>query len=191
MAKKINILSLDYIWETIEYEIINLLNDYDALDSVDKDTFHLIGHHLLKYIIRQITTCTVDFDQTEEGLQTFLSTERYPFNIFYIDYDDISSNKEILEYMDKETFVKKLKGMIRDFNKITNNRILELKFPYKNKKNISLGEDTKTEEALKIKKEILLQHKQKKKTPIKTILKLCKKYSIVLDELKIRKISCH
>src|SRR5690554_6681373 len=101
MAKKINILSLDYIWETIEYEIINLLNDYDALDSVDKDTFHLIGHHLLKYIIRQITTCTVDFDQTEEGLQTFLSTERYPFNIFYIDYDDISSNKEILEYMDK------------------------------------------------------------------------------------------
>lgn len=189
MSKRINVLSLDYAWDAIEYKIINLLNDYGALESPDKDSYNIIGHYLLRYIIKQITTCSIDFDRTEEGLVTTLSTGRYPFNIFYIDYNSISDNKEILEYIDKKEFIKKLKSMIRDFNKITNNRILEITFPFSDRKNVSLKEETFLDEDLLLKESILFQYKLKPKTPTKTIFKLSKKYSVILDELKIRKIS--
>lgn len=188
MKRRINVLSLDYAWDTIEYKIINLLSDYGALDTVDKDTFYLIGHFLLKYILKEITTCSINFESGTKGLETTLSTSKYPFNIFYIDYSNISDNKEILEYIDKKEFTKKLKSMVRDFNKITNHKIMEIKFPYQDIKNKSLSEISGSEEDLFLKKSILFQHKSKTKTPMKDILKLCKKYSIVLDELKIRKI---
>lgn len=183
----IHIINFDYIWDQIEHKLIDLLHEYDSISKPDKDMIYLIGNYTLKYILKTITTCSISFDNTPSGLLTPTSTKRYPFVVFFVDYNNINLKKEILEYIQYDDFINILKKLIKDFNKITNNKIIELKLDSYHK-SIIMKEETKTEFELEIKNEILKQVYVKNKRDLKTIKKLCKKYTVPLDTLKIRKI---
>jgi hypothetical protein len=188
MAKEIHLISLDECWNKMEHVVINLLNDFNALSKIDKDTEYLIGKFMLKYIVQKMTTCSIEFDNTTDGLVTYISSSVYPFVMFYLDESKITQEKEILEYMSLERYTKMMRKFVRDFNKITNNRIMYCEFPYNGIKNIALEESTNTPNELYLKLEIMKQHKLKKTSPFKVAVKLADKYSLKLDELKIRKI---
>jgi hypothetical protein len=185
---KIYLISIDEIWNTLEYQIIDTLTEYDCLTTINKDSKLLIGNILLQYFLKKITTCSITFENTPSGITTSLNSIKNPFVIFYFDEDLITSEKEILEYIDFDSFIRLLKELIRDCNLILNNRIIFCKFPYKFIKNISLGMATTTPSELTLKVEIMLQFYQQKKLSMNKIQKIASKYDIELSELDKRKI---
>lgn len=188
MKRSIEVLSLDDAWNKMEHKVIDLLCKFNSLENINKDTKYLIGKYLLTFVLQSITTCSIEFENTTEGLITYISSKKYPFKIFYLDESKITNNKEILEYMDMKTFLVMLKSIIKDINIASNNRIILCDFPYTNIKNISFDEYTNTPNELYLKTEIMKQHKLKRRSTIETVFKVCHKYSVKLDELKIRKI---
>jgi len=166
-----------------------MLLEYGCLEhGIDRDAKRIIGKILLKYILRMITTCSIEFDNTAQGLFTYLSTARYPFVIFYLDENRITHDKEILEHMSYDEYVILLKELVRDFNQVTNYRIINCEFPHDMLKNISMGQVTKSPSELALKMEILLQHYQRKKLPMKRIQEVASRYSIELNDLQKRKV---
>lgn len=188
MAKQIQLISLDESWNNIEHIIIDLLNRFNSLNKIDKDTKYLIGKYLLKYIFQKLTTCSIEFETSMGGLMTYVSSNKYPFVVFYLDESKITTSKEILEYMTLDQYKSILKSLIRDFNKITNNKIIYCNFPYNNIKNIAMEESTNSPNELYLKQEIMKQHKMRKSASFKVARKIANKYSLTLDELKVRKI---
>lgn len=189
MKKSIQFISFDDAWNKMEYKVIDILLEYGCLGALDKDAKILIGKIMMKYVLRKITTCSIDFDNTKDGLFTYLSTTRYPFVVFYLDESKITRDKEILEYYSYNEFVSFFKDLVRDINQVTNYKIIKCEFPYNQVKNISMGEITTTPAELELKKQILLQHVQQKKLPLKRIQEVASRYSVDLDELKLRKIT--
>ena len=186
MGKEIHFLSIDDLWDKKEVEIIDTLYRYGCLDRVDKDFKIIVGSILLKALLRRLTTCSIRFEGGLEGLETSLGHCEYPYVCFYWDKGKINRDKEILEHINYEEFVVMLEEFIRDFNTITNHKILTYEFPYPFK-NLTLGEKTKTDTEIDIKLEIL-KSIQKRKNPIKKITKLASKYGITLSNLQKRKI---
>ncbi len=185
---KIYLISIDEIWNYLEYKIIDTLEEYDCLTTINKDSKLLIGNVILRHLLKKITPCSITFENTPTGIFTKLNTTQYPFIIFYLDEDLISRDKEILEHIEFEPFVKLFKELIRDFNLILNNRIINCNFPYKFIRNISMGMETSTPSELALKVEIMLQFYQQKKLSLNKIQKIALKYDIELTPTDKRKI---
>ena len=94
--------------------------------------------------------------------------------------------KEILEYISYEDFLKMMGEFIKEFTLITNHKIMMYDYPY-DFKNLKMGEETKTETERDIKLEII-KHIHKKKTPMKKVMQIASKYGITLSEPQKRKI---
>lgn len=190
MEKQIQLISIDEVWDTLERQIIDELFKFGCFQAkkIDKDGKIIIGQILLKYLLRRITTTSIYFENTLDGIISTLNNYEYPFVIFYIDDSKISHSKEILEIIEYNEFINLLKELIRDFNQVLNFRIISCRFPYTIIKNLNMGEATKTHTELVLKTEIMLQHYQRKKLPMKRIQKVASKYFVELTELQQRKV---
>lgn len=185
----IKLTSIDECYDKLEYKFINELYMYDSLDKLDNDAHIILVKILMDSILNRINLSKLKINNSINGYQIKIIPDKdRPFVLFYFDENKINLNKEILEYHSIEEFVDFYKRTISVCNILSNNRILNLEFPFSLFKTIELSNDSKTDKEEFLISEIVTKYYTKKKQTLKQIKKKCNPFGITLTNLQERKI---